>query len=50
MVTEGGGDFPSGKALRAWIWPLNSICCRGQELWSYIPIPLSVHIILCLFD
>jgi hypothetical protein len=25
------GSFPGGKAAGAWIWPLTSIWCRGQE-------------------
>jgi hypothetical protein len=30
-----GGSFSGYEAVGAWIWPLTSIQCRGQQWWSY---------------
>jgi hypothetical protein len=38
------GSFPSGKAARAWSWPLASNYCRGQEnVDLYIHSPIRLH-------
>jgi hypothetical protein len=34
-----GSDFPGRKAATAFNWPLTSLHCRSQELWSYISTP-----------
>jgi hypothetical protein len=54
-VQTGSGAHPAayamgtgGKAAKAWSWPLTSLYCRGQELWSYSSTPPYVFMAWCL--
>jgi hypothetical protein len=39
-----GSSFLGGKAAGTWSWPVTSICCRGQEWWSYTYTPTNVFL------
>jgi hypothetical protein len=39
-----GGRFPGVKAAEPWSWLLTSICCWGQEWWSYTSTPRHVFL------
>jgi hypothetical protein len=41
------GDFPEDKAARVWSRALTSICCWGQEWWSYTSTPPSIFMAWC---
>jgi hypothetical protein len=43
-----GGNFPGGKAVGAWSWPLTSIYCWGQEWWSCTSTPSYVFMVRIL--
>jgi hypothetical protein len=37
-----------GKTAEAWSWPLTSIYCRGQEMWSYTSTPPYIFMAYCV--